>query len=64
MFRLGAYEHRPERLLEKASQEGRCPANSSRGAGGPAASEVGQQVRVKLVSTNVAREFIDFVLVD
>ena len=39
------------------------PAEGRLEAGAPGL-EVGQQMRVKLVSTNVERGFIDFVLVD
>ena len=41
-----------------------APPAEGRLASGPRGLEVGRQVRVKLVSTDVARGFIDFVLVD
>jgi exoribonuclease-2 len=40
------------------------PPAEGRLESGPRGLEVGQQIRVKLVSTNVERGFIDFVLVD
>lgn len=41
-----------------------APPAEGRLESGPRGLEVGQQIRVKLVSTNVERGFIDFVLVD
>jgi len=41
-----------------------APPAEGRLESGPRGLEVGQQVRVKLVSTNVERGYIDFVLVD
>ena len=41
-----------------------APPAEGRLESGPRGLEVGQQVRVKLVSTNVERGFIDFVIVD
>ncbi|MDP1692046.1 MAG: hypothetical protein Q8L49_08890 [Burkholderiaceae bacterium] len=41
-----------------------APPAEGRLESGPRGLEVGQQVRVKLVSTNAERGFIDFALVD